>query len=220
LDVFTEKEAIPLPLHRPWDHVVTLTPDAPPSISCRVYPLSHGEEEFQAKYIKEQEDAGLIQKSKSPYSTPVFYIKKKNRSYHPIFDYRKINAITVKDVFPLPRINTIIEGMRGMVLLSKFNLCNGYWNIRNSEETEDLMAFKTTGGLYAPRVMSFRPTNAPACMQRFMNHIFQPLRDRYPGCFENYMDDCCVATREGELNLHWQIMTEFFEILHENHLFL
>jgi len=51
LDVFTEKEAIPLPPHRPWDHVVTLTPDAPPSISCRVYPLSRGEEEFQAKYI-------------------------------------------------------------------------------------------------------------------------------------------------------------------------
>jgi len=53
LDVFTEKEAIPLLPHWLWDHVVTLTPDAPPSISCRVYTLSHGEEEFQAKYIKE-----------------------------------------------------------------------------------------------------------------------------------------------------------------------
>ena len=60
LDVFMEKEAIPLPPHRPWDHVITLTPDVPPSISCRVYPLSRGEEEFQAKYIQEQEDAGLI----------------------------------------------------------------------------------------------------------------------------------------------------------------
>jgi hypothetical protein len=57
LDVFTEKEAIPLLPHQPWDHIVTLTPDAPSSISCRVYPLSRGEEEFQAKYIKEQEDA-------------------------------------------------------------------------------------------------------------------------------------------------------------------
>jgi hypothetical protein len=60
LDVFTEKEAIPLLPHWPWDHVVTLIPDAPPSISCRVYPLSRREEEFQAKYIKEQEDASLI----------------------------------------------------------------------------------------------------------------------------------------------------------------
>jgi hypothetical protein len=48
----------------------------------------------------------------------------------------------VKDVFPLPYIDTIIKGMRGMVLFSKFDLCNSYWNIRNSEETEDLMAFK------------------------------------------------------------------------------
>ena len=111
LDVFTEKEAIPLPPHRPWDHVVTLVPDAPPSISCKVYPLSRGEEEFQEKYIKEQEDTGLIRKSKSPYSTPVFYIREKNGSYHPIFDYRKINAIMVKDVFPLPHIVTIIKGM-------------------------------------------------------------------------------------------------------------
>jgi hypothetical protein len=126
LDVFMEKEAIPLPLHRPWDHVVTLTPDAPPSISCRVYPLSHREEEFQAKYIKEQEDTGLIQKSKSPYSTPIFYIKKKNGSYCPIFDYQKINTIMVKDVFPLPHIDMIIEGMHRMVLFSKFDLCNGY----------------------------------------------------------------------------------------------
>jgi hypothetical protein len=129
LDVFTEKEAIPLPPHRPWDHIVTLVPDAPPSISCKVYPLSHREEEFQEKYIKEQEDASLIQKSKSPYSTPVFYIRKKNGSYCPIFDYRKINAITVKDVFPLPCIVTIIEEMRGMILFSKFDLCNGYWNV-------------------------------------------------------------------------------------------
>jgi hypothetical protein len=114
----------------------------------------------------------------------------------------------------------IIKGMHGMVLFSKFDLCNGYWNIRNSEETEDLMAFKTTRGLYVPRVMSFGPTNAPACMQRFMNHIFQPLRDHYPRRFENYMDNCSVVTRKGELDLHRQITREFFKILHKNHLFL
>jgi hypothetical protein len=53
LDFFTEKEAIPLPLHQPWDHVITLTSDAPPSIPCRVYPLSYREQEFQERYIKE-----------------------------------------------------------------------------------------------------------------------------------------------------------------------
>jgi hypothetical protein len=96
---------------------------------------------------------------------PIFYIKKKNGSFRPIFDYWKINAITVKDVFPLPHIDTIIKGMCDGVLFSQFNLCNGYWNVQNAEEMEDLMAFKTTRGLYAPRVMSFGPTNAPTCMQ-------------------------------------------------------
>jgi hypothetical protein len=85
---------------------------------------------------------------------------------------------------------------------------------------EDLMAFKTTRGLYAPRVMTFGPTNALACLQCFMNHIFQPLQDRYPGRFENYMDDCSIAIREGELELHRQITREFFNILRENNLFL
>jgi hypothetical protein len=134
--------------------------------------------------------------------TPIFYIKKKNGSFRPIFDYWKINAIMVKDVFPLPQIDTIIKEMHKGVLYSQFYLCNGYWNIWNAEEMEDLMAFKTTRGLYAPRVMSFGPTNAPACMQHFMNHIFQPLRDHYPRCFENYIDDCAIVTREGELELH------------------
>jgi hypothetical protein len=147
-------------------------------------PLSYREEEFQAKYIKEQKDASLIQKSKSPYSTPVFYIKKKNRSYCPIFDYQKINAIMVKDIFPLPHIDTIIEGMHSMVLFSKFDLCNGYWNICNSEETEDLMAFKMTRGLYAPRVMSFSPTNTPAFMQWFMNHILSAPQRPLPQMFQ------------------------------------
>jgi hypothetical protein len=53
-----------------------------------------------------------------------------------------------------------------------------------------------------------------------MNHIFQPLRDRYPGCFENYMDDCTIVTRDGKLKLHRQVTKEFFKILHKNNLFL
>jgi hypothetical protein len=82
------------------------------------------------------------------------------------------------------------------------NLCNGYWNVRNSEESEDILAFKTTRGLYAPKVMPFSPTNASAYMQCFMNHIFTPLHNKYPGYFENYMDDCSVMTGEGEHELH------------------
>ena len=111
----------------------------------------------------------------SPYSTPIFYNKKKDRMFRPLFDYRKINAITIKDVSPLPQITIIFEDTVGAILFSKLNLHEGYYNIAVEEESQDILAFKTTDGLYAPRVMPFEPTNCPAIMQKFMNHMFRPL---------------------------------------------
>jgi len=99
---------------------------------------------------------------KSPYVTPVFYIKKKNGSFQPIFNYQRINAITVKDTFSLLCIDTIIEGAQNKTKFSVLNLCNGY--VCNSEASEDILAFKTTQGLYTPKVMPFGLTNALACM--------------------------------------------------------
>jgi len=121
--------------------------------------------------------------------------------------------------FPLPQIDTIIEGARNKTKFSVLDLCNGYWNVWNSEASEDILAFKTTRRLYSPLVMPFGPTNALACMQCFMNHIFTPLCNKYPTYFENYIDDCSI-TREGKDDLHRQIIIEFLQILRENHLFL
>jgi hypothetical protein len=100
-----------------------------------------------------------------PYATPVFYNKKKDGTFWPLFDYQKLNAITVKDVSPLPRINTIIEDIAGMTKFSAFNLWEGYYNLAVKEESQDLLAFKTTQGLYAPTIIPFGPTNCPAVMQ-------------------------------------------------------
>ena len=108
----------------------------------------------------------------------------------------------VKDMMPLPRIDTIIEDTKGTILFSKFNLCEGYYNIRNSEQSEDILAFKTTQGLYTPIIMPFGPTNCPAIMQRFINHVFKPLYDHYGPQFKNYIDNCGILTLEGELKLH------------------
>jgi hypothetical protein len=156
----------------------------------------------------------------SPYSTPIFYNKKKDGTFRPLFDYRKINAITIKDVSPLPQITTILEDTVGAILFSKFDLREGYYNVMVEEESQDILAFKTMDGLYAPRVMPFGPTNCPAVMQKFMNHVFRPLYDRYGPRFKNYMDDCGIFTRVGELDLHRQITQDFFQVLRENSLFL
>jgi hypothetical protein len=70
-----------------------------------------------------------------PYATPVFYTKKKDGTYWPLFDYQKLNAITIKDVSPLPRIDTIIEDITGMIKFSAFDLCEGYYNLVVEEES-------------------------------------------------------------------------------------
>jgi hypothetical protein len=199
---------------------VQLIPDAPLSLTCCPYPLSRPKQIFQDQYIKENLARGFIQESMSPYATPVFYNKKKDGTYRPLFDYRKLNAITVKDVSPLPRIDTIIEDIVGMVKFSAFDLREGYYNLRVDEQSEDLLAFKTTTGLYAPTVMPFGPTNCPAAMQRFMNHVFAPLYARYNHRFKNYMDDCLIATGPEEDDLHHEITVAFFTILRKNNLFL
>jgi hypothetical protein len=111
-----------------------------------------------------------------------------------LFDYRKINTITIKDVSPLPRITTILKDTIGAILFSKFDLQEGYYNVRVEEELQDILAFKTTEGLYAPIVMPFGPTNCPAVMQKFINHVFQPLYNEYGSQFKNYMDDCSIFT--------------------------
>jgi Reverse transcriptase (RNA-dependent DNA polymerase) len=205
LDIFEKPIAGQLPPHHEWDLKVRLVPNAPSSISCTPYPLSHVEQVFQDKYIKENLAHRFIRESNSPYSTPIFYNKKKDGTFWPLFNYRKINAITIKDVSPLPRITTILEDTVGAVLFSKFNLREGYYNVAVEEESQDILAFKTTDRLYTPRVMPFGPMNCPAIMQKFMNHVFRPLYDRYGPRFKNYMDDCGIFTRVGELNLHRQI---------------
>jgi hypothetical protein len=107
-----------------------------------------------------------------------------------------------------------------VILFSKFDLHEGYYNVTVKEESQDILAFKTTDRLYAPRVMPFGPTNCPSIMQKFMNHMFRPLYDQYRPRFKNYMDDCSIFTRVGELDLHRQITSNVFKILQENSLFL
>jgi hypothetical protein len=158
--------------------------------------------EFQEKYIVENLACGFIQVSTSPYSIPVFYKPKKDGLFCPLFDYQKINDIMVKDISPLPRITTILEDMGEMIKFSKFNLREGYYNVGVDEDSQDLLAFKTVNGLYAPIVMPMGPSNCLTAMQQFMNHVFTPLYTRYSPCFKNYMDDCLIATKEGEDELH------------------
>ncbi len=95
--VFSEEMSHRFPPQRTWDHKIELLPEAPKTIDCKIYPMTQGEKESLAKFIKEQLTKGYIRPSKSPYSSPFFFIKKKNGELRPVQDYRRLNSLMVKN---------------------------------------------------------------------------------------------------------------------------
>ena len=107
-------------------------------------------------------DNGLISLSKSPWSSPVVLVKKKNRKLRLCIDYRKLNKITKRDVYLLPRIDEILDTLKGAKWFSTLDLASGYWQIEMKSEDREKTAFITKFGLYEFNVMLFGLTNAPA----------------------------------------------------------
>jgi hypothetical protein len=134
LKVFSEKAATHLPSDCPWNHAIELKPDALASIRGQIYPLTQLENEALEKHIKEQEAKGYICPSKSPYAAPFFFIKKKSRELRPIYDYRELNKWTVKNHYPLPLISELIYRLQGCDLFTKFDIHNGYHNLKIKPE--------------------------------------------------------------------------------------
>jgi hypothetical protein len=124
------------------------------------------------------------------------------------------------DVTPLPRIQSILEELRGKTLFSKFDIRAGYNNIRINPDDTYKTGFKTSRGLYEWVVMPFGLCNAPATFSRMGNDVFRPIYSWYPRKFRHYMDDCIIMTGPGEDALHEEIAHMFFDILGKHELFL
>ena len=135
-----------------------------------------------------------------------------------VIDYRKLNDITKKDFYPLPNLRTELEKLSHHQLFSKFDVRAGYNNIRIREEDQYKAAFKTPLGTFIPTVMTFGFCNAPSIFQRAMNRDLEPLKQKYPNNFANYMDDVAIGTDNSPSGrmLHKTIVHEFLQIL-ENH---
>jgi Reverse transcriptase (RNA-dependent DNA polymerase) len=131
-------------------------------------------------------------------------VKKKDDNLRPVQDYREVNKWTIPDVYPLPRIETILEQLSGKQLFTTLNIRWGYNNIQIHPDDCWKATFKTPFGLYIPKVMLFGLWNAPATFQRCMNTIFHDLLNEYPENLHIYMDDFLIAT-PNNLDLHWEI---------------
>lgn len=113
----------------------------------------------------------VIRESNSSYSSPIVLVKKKNNDTRFLFDYRLLNKYTIKDKYPLPRIDDTIDILHNAKYYSKLDLKSGYWHIPIKESDKKKTAFSSERGLYEWNVMPFGLTNAPATFQRAMNNL-------------------------------------------------
>ena len=119
--VFSKESFNDLPESRPWDHAVELQPNTNPK-GCKVYPLSASEQKELDAFLKENLESGHIQPSKSPMASPVFFVKKKDGALRLVQDYHVLNAMTVKNKYPLPLIPELIAKLRGAKYFTKLDV--------------------------------------------------------------------------------------------------
>ncbi len=220
--VFSEEATQYFPPKRPWDHAIELKPETSDIIDCKIYPLTQAEDQALVAFLDEQLKKGYIRLSKSPYTSPFFFIKKKDGKLRPIQDYRKLNEHTIRNHYLLPFIPDLISQVQDTHIFTKFDVCWGYNNIWIKDSDEEKGAFKTKYGLFKPLVMFFDLTNSPSTFQTMMNHIFRDLHVKHLQKGTRiiiYMDDILIAT-SSTLSAHEDVVNDMLSWLEEHNLYL
>ena len=193
--VFSEEESKRLPKHKNHDHAIDLDPsvDINKLKPTRVYPLAPNELTELDNWLEDALSKGYIRKSSSPLSAPTFFVDKKDGKLRIIFDYRKLNSITIKNQYPLPLISESIDRLAGKSIFTKLDVRWGYNNIRIEEGDEWKAVFRMNRGLFEPLMMFFGLTNSPLTFQTMMNDIFQDLIREGVVCV--YLDNILIFTK-------------------------
>ena len=192
-DVFPE-ELPGIPPRREVDFHIDLIPDITP-ISKTPYRFAPAELAELKKQLDELLEKGFIRPSVSPWGAPVLFVRKKDGSMRLCIDYREINKITIKNRYPLPRIDDLFDQLGGARVFSKIDLRSGYHQLRIAEEDIPKTAFRTRYGHYEFLVMPFGLTNAPAAFMDLIQRYFNPYLDKFVVVF---IDDILVYSKNEE----------------------
>ncbi|KAL0536802.1 hypothetical protein IC582_025764 [Cucumis melo] len=211
-DVFPE-ELPGLPPHREVEFAIELEPGTVP-ISRAPYRMAPAELKELKVQLQELLDKGFIRPSVSPWGAPVLFVKKKDGSLRLCIDYRELNKVTVKNRYPLPRIDDLFDQLQGATVFSKIDLRSGYHQLRIKDEDVPKTAFRSRYGHYEFIVMSFGLTNAPAVFMDLMNRVFREFLDTFVIVF---IDDILIYSKtEAEHEEHLRLV---LQTLRENKLY-
>ncbi|GJY02896.1 putative reverse transcriptase domain-containing protein [Tanacetum coccineum] len=156
------------------------------------YRLAPSELEEFSGQLKELQDKGFIRPISSPWGAPVLFVKKKDGSFRMCIDYRELNKLTVKNRYPLPRIDDLFDQLQGSQFFSKIDLRSGYHQLRVHEDDIPKTAFRTRYGHFEFTVMPFGLTNAPAVFMDLMNRVCRPYLDKFVIVF---IDDILIYSK-------------------------
>jgi transposase InsO family protein len=163
------------------------------------YRVSPSERKVISEQIADMLHDDLIRPSQSPWASPVILVAKKDGSKRFCVDYRRLNQVTKRDVYPLPRIDDALDALGGAKYLSVLDLRSGYWQIPMAPDDREKTAFVTHEGLYEFNVMPFGLSNAPATFQRFIDAVFAGLKWRI--CLP-YLDDNIIHSPYWQRHLN------------------
>nr|GEV42149.1 putative reverse transcriptase domain-containing protein [Tanacetum cinerariifolium] len=193
---------------------IDLIPGAAPVVHAP-YCLASSEIKELSEQLKELSEKGFIRPSSSPWGAPVLFVKKKDGSFRMCIDYRELNKLTIKNRYPLPRINDLFDQLQGSSVYSKIDLRSGYHQLRIREEDNPIIAFRTRYGHYEFQVMPFGLTNAPAVFMDLMNRVCRPYLDKFVIVF---IDDIMIYSKNKEE--HGEHLKTILNLLRRGKLFI
>nr|GEV56758.1 putative reverse transcriptase domain-containing protein [Tanacetum cinerariifolium] len=198
-----------IPPTRQVEFQIDLVPGAAP-VARAPYRLASYEMKELSDQLKELADKGFIRPSSSPWRALVFFVKKKDGSFQMCIDYRELNKLTVKNRYPLLRIDDLFDQLQGSSVYSNINLRSGYHQLRVWEEDILKTAFRTRYGSYEFQVMSFGLTNAPAVFMDLMNRVCKPYLDKFMIVF---IDDILIYSKsKQEHEEHLMLILELLKM--------
>ncbi|GKD68934.1 putative reverse transcriptase domain-containing protein [Tanacetum coccineum] len=206
LEVFPE-DLPGLPHVRQVEFQIDLVPGAAP-VARSPYRLAPSEMQELSTLLQELFDKGFIRSSSSPWGAPVLFVKKKDGSLRMCIDYLKLNKLTVKNRYPLPRIDDLFDQLQGSSVYSKINLRSGYHQLRVWDKDIPKTAFRTRYGHYEFQVMPFGLTNSLAVFMDLINRVCKPFLDKFVIVF---IDDILIYSRnkvehEGQLKQNLELL--------------